>query len=91
MCSEASQSDQKNAWRRIVSERIEGPSPAGDEFDACRAVLRSEIQADLVFHALCVLLEGALADAGLSIDDTQELVPLLKALANGGVSAEELI
>ena len=42
-------------------------------------------------HALNMLLEGALADAELAIDDTQLLVPLIKDLARGNVWVEDLV
>jgi hypothetical protein len=37
-----------------------------------------------------MLLEGALADPRLAIEDAQVVVPLLKALARGDVSPEQL-
>ena len=36
-----------------------------------------------------MLLEGTLADPRLAIDDTQIVVPLLKALARGDVSPDD--
>jgi hypothetical protein len=42
-------------------------------------------------QALCTLLECALADPKLDIDDTQIVVPLLRRLARGAVSVEELL
>jgi len=55
-------------------------------------VLAGDIPQDqIAFHALSSLLEGALADPEYCIDDTQELVPLLKALAHGKVDVRDLL
>jgi len=78
-------------YRRLVQRLIEGGIPHGREFDACRAVLSSEPFGDASTHALCMLLEGALADPEFDIDDTQTIVPLLKHLARGTVSATEVV
>ena len=37
-----------------------------------------------------MLLEGALADPGLAIDDAQLVVPLLKGLARGDISPDDI-
>jgi hypothetical protein len=79
------------AYRRLVQRLLEGGIPHGTEFDACRAVLSSESTGDASTHALCLLLEGALADPTLNIDDTQMIVPLLKHLARGTVSTTEVV
>lgn len=79
------------AYRRLVQRLVEGGIPHGREFDACRAVLSSESSGDASIHALCFLLEGALADPALDIDDTQIIVPLLKHLARGTVSTTEVV
>lgn len=79
------------AYRRLVQRLVERGIPHGREFDACRAVLSSESSGDASNHALCLLLEGALADPTLNIDDTQIIVPLLKHLARGTVSATEVV
>ncbi len=77
--------------RRLVQRVLTGDIPRGAEFDACRAVLSCECDDQTVFHALSALLEGALADPEYDIDDTQELVPLLKRLSRGDVVAKELL
>jgi len=77
--------------RRLVQRIVDGDIPNGRDFDACRAVLRSDCDDQTAFHALCTLLEGALADSSFGIDATQELVPLLKALAHGEVRAKDLL
>jgi len=77
--------------RRLVQRVVVGDIPCGRDFDACRAVLHADCDDPTAFHALCTLLEGALADAGFGIDETQELVPLLKALARGEVKARDLL
>jgi hypothetical protein len=79
------------AYRRLVKRVLAGGIPHGREFDACRGVLRSEPSDPAAFQALCMLLEGALADPNLGIDDTQTVVPLLKQLASGDVSVEKLL
>ena len=77
--------------RRLVQRVLAGDIPQGGEFDACRAVLTSECDDQIAFHALSSLLEGALADPEYCIDDTQELVPLLKELARGYVDVRDLL
>lgn len=79
------------SYRRLVQRVLSGRIPQGADFDACRAVLRAEPSGDSAFTALVMLLEGALADPGFDIGDTQRLVPLLKDLARGSVRAEELL
>jgi hypothetical protein len=37
------------------------------------------------------LLEGALADPFFGIDETQQVVPVLKALARGHIGVRELL
>lgn len=76
--------------RDLVHRLLEGTLPAGRDFDACRAVLTDDPDPDAAFHALTMLLEGALADPHLAIDDTQVLVPLLKDLARGRVKPQDL-
>lgn len=78
-------------YRRLVQRVLTGSIPHGTDFDACRAVLRSQGDVVDAFQALCLLLEGALADPELGIDDTQTLVPLLKDLARGTVAVRELL
>ena len=79
------------AYHGLVRRLLEGDIPHGREFDACRAVLNTVPSGDLATQALCMLLEGALADAGMGIEDTQTLVPLLKELAQGTVTPEEVL
>ena len=81
-----------DAYKELVQRVVDGPVPAGDErFDGCRAVLRLQPDSETAFAALCMLLEGALADPDLSVDDTQTVVPLHKALARGTVRPGELL
>ena len=77
--------------RRLVQRVLTGDIPRGVEFDACRAVLSADADDQTIVHALSCLLEGALADPEYDIDDTQRLVPLLKALARGDVAARDLL
>ena len=78
-----------DASRRLVHRLLDGEGPRGTEFDACRAVVRADPASESGFQALCMLLEGTLADPRLAIDDTQIVVPLLKALARGDVSPDD--
>jgi len=77
--------------RCLVQRVLAGDIPQGGEFDACRAILTSECDDQTAFQALSSLLEGALADPSYGIDDTQELVPLLKGLARGDVDLKDLL
>jgi hypothetical protein len=79
------------ACSRLVQRVVRGGIPRGTEFDACRAVLSSTPNHEAGFHALCTLLEGALADPDLDIDDTQILVPLLRQLARGTITVRDLL
>jgi hypothetical protein len=78
-------------FRRLVQRVLSGGIPQGVDFDSCRAVLVTEIDEAVAYHALCRLLEGALADASLSLDETQDLVPLLQGLARGTVTVRDLL
>jgi hypothetical protein len=70
---------------------LEGGIPTGEDYDACRLLLQSGARGPEAFHALCVLLEGALADPELDIAEAQAVVPLLKKLARGTVGVEDLL
>ncbi len=78
-------------FRDLVATLLEGPPPEGPDFDLCRGLLRRERTGEAVYQALCMLLEGALADPSFDIEATQTLVRLLRALARGAVRAEEVI
>ncbi len=81
-----------HAYRRLVQRVLAGGIPHGDEFDACRAILRSPtVDGIAMFQAMCILLEGALADSRLEIDETQTVVPLLQDLAGGSVDVGDLL
>ena len=77
--------DPYRRYRRLVQRVVDGDIPRGKDFDACRAVVRAGGPEDAVYTAICALLEGALAEASLAIDDAQDLVPLLKGLARGSI------
>jgi hypothetical protein len=91
MVADAERAFEHQAHRRLVQRVLEGGIPNGVEFDACRATLGFGAASDNAMQALCTLLEGALADPKLDIDDTQIVVPLLRRLARGAVSVEELL
>ena len=79
------------ACSRLVQRVVRGGIPHGPEFDACRDVVVNSPEGQVRFHALCTLLEGALSDPGLDIDDTQVLVPLLRQLARGTITVGDLL
>ena len=80
-----------NEQRRLVQRIVAGRIPSGRELDVCREILASECEEAVAFQALFTLLRGALADPLYNIDDTQLVVPLLKALARGDLTAGELL
>jgi hypothetical protein len=85
--------DHRNATdeqRRLVQRILAGGIPKGKEFDACRAVLQSGCNDDEAFAALLYLLQGAVADPFLGIDETRLVVQLLKALTRREIRAGEL-
>lgn len=84
------EADRLHRERDLVRRLLDGDRPGGPDFDACRAVLQAEPAAETRFRALCMLLEGALADPGLAIDDAQLVVPLLKGLARGDISPDDI-
>jgi len=82
------------AYRDLVTRILDGTAPPDDELNMCRATVRAAVAVadrQTAMQALCMLLEGALADPSLSIDDTQVLVPLLKALARGRVEPAQIV
>ncbi len=78
-------------YRDLVQRLFAAGVPAGEVFDAARAVVRSEPDSQTAFKAMCMLLEGALADPAMDIEDTQVLVPLLKNLARGTFAVGDLL
>ena len=83
--------DQLPAFRALVGRILAGEVAVASETEACRAVLSSGAEPPLAFQALCMLLEGALADPTLSVDDTHLVVGLLKGLARGAVTPEQVL
>jgi hypothetical protein len=83
--------EQLQAFRAQVGRLLAGGPPHGEEPDACRAVLRGGETGKAAFEALCMLLEGALADPGLPIDETHIVVALLKALAHGAIEVGAML
>ena len=77
--------------RRLVQRILTGRIPSGRELDVCREILATECDEPIAFQALFTLLRGALADPLFNIDDTQLVVPLIKALARGELTAGELL
>ena len=62
------------------------PAAAGDAGE-----LETDCDEEVAFSALFTLLQGALADPFFGIDETQQVVPILKALARGNIVAKELV
>ncbi len=83
--------DSTTSNRRLIALLLDGEIPSGTDFDVCREIIRREPDGSASFQALCMLLEGALADARLDIEDTQVVVGLLKALARSEIRVEELV
>ena len=86
--------DHRNAideQRRLVQRILAGGIPKGKDFDACRAVLQTDCGDEVAFSALFTMLQGALADPFFGIDETQQVVPILRALARGDISVRELV
>jgi hypothetical protein len=77
--------------RRLVQRIVAGGIPGGRELDDCRDVLRSNRDDEMVFAALFTLLQGALSDPFFGIEDSVQLVPILKAMAKGELTARELL
>lgn len=77
--------------QRLVQRILAGGIPEGKDFDACRAVLKTDCDDEAAFAALFTLLEGALADPLFGIDETQKVVPILKALSRGEIRVRELV
>jgi hypothetical protein len=77
--------------RRLVQRILAGGIPKGKDFDACRAILQTDCEDDQAFAALFTLLQGALADPFFGIDETRQVVPILKSLARGDVGVRELV
>jgi hypothetical protein len=77
--------------RRLVQRILAGGIPEGKDFDSCRAVLRADCNDEEAFDALFYLLQGALADPFLGIDETQQVVPILKALSRGEIGVKEIV
>ena len=80
-----------NEHRRLVQRILAGGIPEGKDFDACRAMLRTDCDDEVAFAALFTLLQGALADPFFGIDETQQVVPILKALSRGEVGVREFL
>ncbi len=91
MSPDRSPTEHAVAGHELVRRLLAGGIPHGRDFDACRAVLHATKHGETAFTALCVLLEGALADPGLDISDAQTVVAVLKDLARGRLSPEELL
>jgi hypothetical protein len=77
--------------RRLVQRVLAGNIPAGREIDECRLVLAHQCDEAVAFQALFTLLRGALSDPFFNIDDTQLVVPILKAMARGELKAGDLL
>ena len=77
--------------RRLVQRIVAGNIPSGRELEICRGILRTNCDEQTAFPALFTLLQGALADPFFDIADSVRVVPILKALAKGELTARELL
>ena len=86
-----SEEDRVMSYRRLAARVLAGGRPEGRTFEVCREVIRSEPHSEAAFQAMAMLLEGALADPELPVDDTQLVVPMLKELARGTLRVGDLV
>ena len=77
--------------RRLVQRILAGGIPKGKEFDACREVLQTDCDEDEAFAALCLLLQGAVADPFFDLRETRQVVMILKGLSRDEVGIKELV
>jgi hypothetical protein len=77
--------------RRLVQRIVSGRIPSGRELELCREVLASWCGEQEAFSAQLTQHQGALADPFFPIDDTQLVVPILKAMARGELTAGDLL
>ena len=80
-----------SSQRRLVQRLVAGSIPAAREFDECREILATDCDETVAFAAVFKLLEGALADPFFAIDDTQQVVPILRGLARGDLKPGDLL
>ncbi len=78
-------------WRAVLERLLRGPVPGGEQFELCREVVAAAPATAEGAEAARLLLEGAMADAGTSIADAQEVMALLKALSRGAVKLPDLL
>jgi len=78
-------------WRGVLSRLRLGPAPRGEEFDICREILAAVPPNPTVRPAARRLLEGAMADAGTTIADAQDVMRLLRACDRGDLDLEQLL
>jgi hypothetical protein len=77
-------------WRAVLARLRRGPSPRGERFELCREVLAASPRSDEGRAAARLLLEGAMADAGTSIADAQDVMQALKAVSRGRMDVADL-
>lgn len=77
--------------RRLVQRILTGSIPAGKELDECREALASSSSESTALPALFTLLQCAVADPFFGIEDSREVVRVLKALARGDMTAGDLL
>jgi hypothetical protein len=82
--------DDLDRWRAMFARLRRGPSPRGERFELCREVLAVAPDSDEAREAARQLLEGAMADAGTSIADAQEVMSVLKAATQRALDIAEL-
>jgi hypothetical protein len=83
--------DDLDRWRAVLARLRRGPAPRGERFELCREVLAAAPDSDEGRTAARVLLEGAMADAGTSIADAQEVMQALRELSRGRLEIADLV
>ncbi len=83
--------DEIERWRAVLERLRKGPPPGGEQFELCREVLVAAPGTAEAREAARILLEGAMADAGTSIADAQDVMALLKALSGGALDLARLL
>ena len=78
-------------WRAMLERLCRGPIPRGERFELCREVLAAAPGSDEGRTAARILLEGAMADAGTSIADAQDVMQTLKAIDRRGLDLADLL
>lgn len=77
--------------RRLVQRIVSGGIPSAQEFEVCREIVGAGGDESTTFNALFTLLQGALADPFFPIEETEQVVPIIRGLARGEIKARDLL